>query len=277
MSTHGLAAQQAALAALLRRSASLAGDPAATAVATEIAAGNARLSPAQQVDIYREQFLLRHVDVLRDDFASLVHLLGDEPFRELAHAYLGAHPPRSFTLRDLGHGLARFVAEQGPWRDDPLLADLARVEWAFVEAFDAPALPLLDPRDLAAIPEEAWPRVTLTLQPAVQRVALTFPAHEYRLAVRSDAQPARPSARASCAVVYRGRDALQCLELERNAYALLDELARGTPLGEACEVSARTSGASLDTFEAALGGWFQQWTSLGWIARVDVVSLGPEA
>jgi Putative DNA-binding domain len=257
-----LAEQQAALADVLRRTSSLSGDEEAASIATAIAAGNDRLSPTEQVDIYREQYFLRHIDVLREDFASLEHILGDEAFGPLARAYLAAHPPRSFTLRDLGHAMAQFLGENAPWRADPLLGDLARIEWAFVEAFDAPAAPFLEPTALAAIPEEAWPDVRLALQPSLQRLALAFPAHEYRLAVHNHEHPGRPEPRPSFVVVYRGPEALHSLELSAEPYALLDELARGTALGDACERAAPTSGA-------AIAGWFQQWTSLGWISRVE--------
>lgn len=267
MSCDGLAAQQSALAQLLRRASPIAGDPEAVSMASEIAAGNPRLSPAQQVDIYREQYLLRHVDALREDFGALAHLLDEDAFYELAFAYLAAHPPSSFTLRDLGRAMTPFVTNQAPWSEDPLLGALTLVEWAFVEAFDALQEPPLDPRALAAIPEDAWPGVRLTFQPAVKRLAMALPAHEYRLAVRAGGRPQRPPPRATFVVVYRGPEDLRCLELDAPAYVLLDELARGTPLGEACEAAAATSGAPLDTLQAALGGWFQQWASLGWISR----------
>ncbi len=270
MSAGELAAQQAALADLIRRATSLATDAHAAARASLIAAGSARLSPVAQVDIYREQYFLRHLDVLRGDFGSLAHLLGAAGFEELAYPYLAAHPPSSFTMRDLGLAMAAFVKEEGPWAEDPLLCDLARVEWAFVEAFDAPQAQALDPRALASVPEDAWPGVHVVLQPSVRRLALAYPAHEYRLGVRNGEHPQRPEGKPSFIVVHRGPSALHCLDLPADAYALLDELARGTPLGEACEAAAATSGASHETFEAALGAWFQRWTSLGWISRVEV-------
>ena len=74
-----------------------------------IVAGNDRLTPAEQAEIYREQFWLRHRDVLRDDYPALRHLIGDEPFDDLVRAYLEACPPRSYTLRDLGDRLAEFA------------------------------------------------------------------------------------------------------------------------------------------------------------------------
>lgn len=264
-----LARSQAALAEIMRRATTLVDDAGATDIATEIAAGNERLSPVEQVDIYREQFFLRHIDALRDDFRSIEHLLGDEAFEELARAYLAAHPPTSFTLRDLGHAMEAFVARTAPWSSDPLVADLARTEWAFVEAFDAPSAPPLDPASLARIPEDAWPAVRIALQPAMQRLALGHAAHDYRLAVKKDEHPERPEPAPWFVVVYRGPEALQFIDVEPEAFALLEELARGTPLGEACERVATSQGAAPEALEAKLGGWFQDWTRFGWISRVD--------
>jgi len=266
-----LASLQRALADVLRGATSVAADPESSALAEGIASGNERLTPAMQVDIYREQFFLRHLDVLREDFRSLAHLLGDDAFESLAKAYLQAFPPRSFTLRDLGKDLSGFVASVRPWADDTLLADLACVEWAFVEAFDAPSAPALDLASVANVPEEAWPAARVVLQPSVQRVSLRHAAHDYRLAIRNDeAVSGPPEARPSCVVVFRGPKALECLELEAEAYALLDELAGGTPLGEACERVAAVSSVTEEAFQEKVGAWFQQWTALGLISRVEL-------
>lgn len=238
-----------------------------------IAPGSARLTPAMQLAIYREQFVLRHVRALREDFLSLENALGEARFESLAAAYVQQFPPSSFTLRDLGASLVRFVEEALPWSDDPLLADLARVEWAFVEAFDAPDGPALTLESLSSLAEDDWPSVRLVLQPSVQRLALAYPAHDQRLAARAAGAGAPPVPRAeprtSHVVVFRGKQRLECLDVEAVAYALLDELARGAPLGEACERVFALSRAPEGAFGAKVGAWFQQWTALGWLGRVE--------
>ena len=266
-----LAAMQRALTELLRSPDSIAADSERSAFAEGLASASDRLTPAMQLDIYREQFFLRHLDVLHEDFRSLAHRLGDGAFETLAKAYLKAFPPRSFTLRDLGAELPGFVASTAPWNGDTLLADLARVEWAFVEAFDAASEPALDLAAVASVPEEAWPSARLVLQPSVQRVALRHAAHDYRHAIRNGEPVAGPpEARASFVVVFRGRSALEHVELEAEAYALLGELASGTPLGEACERVAASSGATEEAFQEKVGAWFQQWTALGFLGRVEL-------
>jgi hypothetical protein len=267
-----LEAIQRTLAELFRRASPVRDDDACATLAAGIASGSERLSAADQVDVYREQYLLRHLDVLREDFLTLEHALADAAFEALATSYLQAFPPRSFSLRDLGAELPRFVADTAPWSADPLLADLARLEWAFVEAFDAPDAPALDLATVAGVPEDAWPSVRLSLQPSVQRLALAYPVHASRLAVRSASAEAvtRPAPSPTYLVVHRSAARLHCATLDRDAYALLDELARGTLLGDACERVASASGASAESFEAKVGAWFQEWSALGWLSRVEL-------
>ena len=257
------------------------GEHAEIALATPaLVAGNARLSPVQQLDIYREQFWLRHVAVMEEDFVSLHTLLGHDAFHDLSRDYLTAHPPRSFTLRDLGADLATFLATSPKYEGDALLADLARLEWCFVEAFDAPEAPPLDVSRIAAAREEDWPGARLVLHPSVQRVALAHPAHEYRAAARrchSDGgdAPAQPSPSRTYVVVYRGPEVLHYIDLEPPAFALLDALASGIPLEKACERAAAEAGIDdASQLEAQVGAWFQQWTGLGWVSEVRFAAAG---
>jgi hypothetical protein len=263
-----LAETQAVLADALRRASSLKRDPESVARAERIASGNARLSAVEQVDIYREQFWLRHVDVLRDDFAALEYALGEDAFERLVRAYLMACPSASFTLRDLGERMTEFLESRAPWSEDTFLAALARVEWAFVDAFDGPDSPPFDPATIAGVAEDAWPGARIVLHSALQRLSLAWPAHDYRIAARKDEKPVRPDPRACHVVVYRGPELLHCLEIDNDAWAMLDELAKATPLGEACERAAAASGTDPATFQGRLAGWFSEWTSLGWIRAV---------
>lgn len=272
-----LASTQRLVADLVRGPSAIEGDAAQAAIAELVATGNSRLSAAKQLEIYREQFFLRHVEVLRDDLKALEHLLGDDGFEALARAYLAAHPPTSFTLRDLGADVASFVATTAPWSEDPFVTDVARVEWAFVEAFDALDAPAIDAASIAAIAEDQWSAARIVLHPSMQRLALAHPAHDYRLAARASADAenllalatlAPPDPQPTYVVVYRDGGSLLCLDVEPNAFALLEELAGGATLGDACERVARASGESEATFEAKVAEWFQTWTTLGWISRI---------
>lgn len=179
---------------------------------------------------YREQFVLRHVAVLEQDFPAVLRAVGHDAFHALARRYLAARPPASFTLRDLGQAFAPFL-------EDPVLRDVARLEWAMVEAFDGPdALPL-DPASIAGVPESAWPNARIELQPSLQRLVLDHPTKRH-------------------VVVFRGTQR----DLEEAAYALLDAIANGATLEEACERVAPP--------REEIAAWFRSWTEAGWISKI---------
>jgi len=261
-----LADLQSYFVSAVQRPRTLTGDPDAVAKAKTIATGNDRVPPVGQLDIYREQFWLRHVGSLDEDYPTLRHLLGQSGFHDLCVAYLEAHPSRSFLLRDLGDKMADFVASVAPYEGDPLLEDCARTEWAFIEAFDAADAPRFDPSVLASIDDDAWPLVTIAFPPALRRLALRYPAHDFRTSVRKGEDPPRPPRRDAWVVVFRD-DLVRYIDVDAASFALLGELAAGAPLGAACERVAEAAGGE-DALQAALPGWFETWTRYGWIAEL---------
>jgi hypothetical protein len=261
---------QAFLGAVIPSTDPIATDRVAAAETANVVSQGVRLSPIEQLEIYREQYWLRHIGAMKEDFVTVHHLLGDDAFRSLCTGYFAAHPARSFTLRDLGSDFAQFVLGTEPWAKEPLIGDCVNVEWAFVEAFDAPDAPPLDPRSIAEAPEEAWGSARITLHPSVQLVALSYPVHDYRRDVRDEKSPERPVPKPTFLVVYRGPERLMYIDIEPLAFEILQCLSRAEPLAAACEHAALEVGVT-DTseLERKVGAWFQSWAAYGWISRVD--------
>jgi hypothetical protein len=243
-----------------------------------IIAGNDRLSPEEQAEIYREQFWLRHSDVLRDDFPGLRHLLGDTRFDELMRAYLSACPPNSYTLRDLGQRLAEFAAEYPdfPEQLEGSARDLARFELAFVDIFDGPEVSPIDAETVSDIPPDAWPSAKLTLRPLLTLLRLAHPVHRYRTAVKKAAADEEdvtldvPPAEPTVVALWRGAD-LRVLyrSITAQEAAMVDALRGGSTLGEACATVAEgLDDSEQQALAGRLGAWFQGWAKRGWIVDV---------
>jgi Putative DNA-binding domain len=228
------------------------------------------MTPRDRLEVYRATFWWRHLASLEEDFPTLIAVLGGKAaFRRLASGYLAAFPPRTWDLQRLGADLPAFVASRTPWSDDPLAGDASRLDWAFMEAFDAADAPPFDPRVLASAPEEAWPAAHVDFHPSVRPLALRHPAHELREAVRRGEEPARPGPVPTHLVVHRDAACfLHVVQVEPPALALLETLRQGAPLGEACEACARATSQDPLDVGARLGGWFQDWTALGWVSAV---------
>jgi putative DNA-binding protein len=261
-----LAEIQDQFAKTVLKKAAVLDDPRSFRVAQTLATGNARMTPVEQLEVYREQFLLRHIGSFREDFPTVEHLLGTKKFEDMCGDYLRALPPASFALRDASDRMASFLETTAPFRDDALLADCANVEWAFIEAFDAADVPPLDVSMLASIDEDAWDRAKIIFHPSVRFLNLKYPAHIFRSALRGNEKPGRPQLTPTCVVTFRGADSLRYLEIEPAAFALLTALARGKALGEAGEQAEKIDA---DVGEK-IGGWFQMWTANGWLAKIRV-------
>jgi hypothetical protein len=261
-----LAEIQAQLAKTVQQNVSIVDDPKSFRIAQTLATGNVRMMPTDQLEVYREQFFLRHIGSLREDFPTIDHLVGRKKFDDLCRAYLRAVPPASFALRDASDRMAKFLEVAEPYRDDPFLADCAKVEWAFIEAFDAADAPPLDVSVLATIDEDAWDRAQIAFHPSVRFLSLSAPAHTFRTAVRGNEKPARPPAQPVCVVTFRAPDTLRYVEIEPAAFALLAALSSGAMLGAAGEEAAKIDAAVGEK----IGGWFQMWTANGWIAKIVV-------
>jgi hypothetical protein len=269
---------QTKLARFLLRRRDLTKDAEAREFAREHVAGNARVSPVEQLEIYREQYWLRHTGSLVEDFPGVGGILERSDWERLVEEYLLAHPPATFSLRELGEHLPEF-AETCDWMPHrELVVDMARLEWAHVEVFDAPEPTPLDPEKLRAVPEDAWEQVRLVPNPALRLVGVAYPVAPLRrrlLLAQSATSPSDeaiplPDRESHHYAVCRRNLAIEHDELDPRAFALLSKLCRGAPLGEACESLASELSVEPEVIARELETWFATFT-----ARAYLVDLVP--
>ncbi len=262
------------MASALRRRSAVEKDAELTTEARARLTGNERVPPEEQLEIYREQFWLRHTSSLLEDFEGLAGVIGQRQWERLVEGYLEAHPPASFTLRDLGSRMPEYVEQQTWLSHYSLCVDMARVEWCYVEVFDAADSAPLDPAALAAIPEDAWPGARLELAPALRMLRVGYPVAALRRELRTntgnDSVPI-PEREPQNLVVYRAKNRNMYHQvLSDAAYALLSALKDGMALVPACERALAINPKAESTLEASVGEWFRDWTERGFVARVVV-------
>jgi hypothetical protein len=272
------AALQAEMAALLRRRRDLGRDAEALRFAAEHLGGNERLTGVEQLEIYREQFYLRHTASLVEDFPGVGGILGQEDWDRLVWDYLERVPPTSFDLGDLGAGLADFI-EACVWLDHrDLVADMARLEYSHMEVFDAPDAARLDPAKLGAVPEDAWEHARLVPDPGLRVLKLGYPVTALRRQIvvqQADADApaiALPAPEKNFFAVHRRERAIFHDRLEPRAHALLSAIVGGEPLGLACASAARALDITVEALAADLEHWFADWSARGYLVDVIVAS-----
>lgn len=156
------------------------GQPTATMVSRYIKP-SATLTSFERLEIYNRQYWFRVLDGLSEDYPGLSAIVGPDRFEALIRAYLADNPSISFTLRNLGKRLPSWIARHPEFtgRRHDLAVDAARVEWAYVEAFDGASLPPLTESDATLVS----PATVLALQPHLQLLHLRYPVDDIVIAV----------------------------------------------------------------------------------------------
>jgi hypothetical protein len=276
-----------------------AGDGRAmTTVAESFIAPNSRLSAFERLEIYNRQYWYRVLDALIEDFRALRAVVGGSAFQAMSIAYLTAHPSRSFTMRNLGSKLPEWLAanRQFTGRRHRLAMDVARIEWAFVEAWDGADYPPLTIDQIGTLDGGS----RLALQPHLRLIALDYPADDLVLALHDrekrgtseaghmrdegseEAEGGNPDApaklprlraRPTWLAAHRVDLSVYYRRLQREEFLTLGAIRQGLGLNEAIEAGFQDSPAPASRRPRMVGEWFSNWAELGWICAPELESL----
>src|SRR5258708_39326377 len=142
-----------------------------------------RLCSLGRLEIYNRQYWFRVLDCLYDDYPGLRAVVGERKFLKLARAYLARYPSDSYTLRDLGSRLEKFLQDEPNWSAprQELALDMVRFEWAQVVAFDGPAEEPITPDEILDTPPD---KLKLRLQPYLSLLELDFEVDDFLIAIK---------------------------------------------------------------------------------------------
>jgi hypothetical protein len=221
--------------------------------------GTARVPVATRLAIYGGAYRSRLADALAANFPALARLLGEADFRRLAGEYVAAHDSPFFSIRYYGDALAQFLATREDYAAAPVLAELARWEWAMTSVFDAADATPLAHETLAGLPPQQWARLRFSFHPSLQRLTLWWNVPQLWQALTDDIE--RPAA--SLAVeplewlLWRQDLSSYFRSLPQSEAAALDGALRGWPFGELCELLCEELGDAAAPAQAAtlLRGW----------------------
>ena len=147
------------------------------------------------------------------------------------------------------------------------MAELARLEWAFTLAFDAPQGDPLVVQDMATLPPEDWPGLQVQFVPSVQQVLCDFNGLGIWRASKGewDFPGSEALPLAQVCLVWRHQNVCQYRSLEPpEASALAGMATTGWSFSELCAELAVTyqEGAPLQAVT-----WLKQWIQDGLLQR----------
>lgn len=131
---------------------------------------------ARRFAVYRNNVVAGLIETLSAAFPAVRRIVGDEFFRAMARIYVADHSPESPIMLDYGAGFPDFIERFEPAATLPYLADVARIERAWTEAYHAAEASPLDPAALARFAPGELPALRLRLHPSVRLVRSRFPA-----------------------------------------------------------------------------------------------------
>ncbi len=134
-----------------------------------------KLSAEARLEIYRHNVFTNLSNALGDIFPVVKRVVGEGFFREAARVFIRDVPSTSGDLNRYGAAFGDFLAAYPHAAELPYLADVARMEWAWQEAFHAAEAAPLDLARLAAIPAERHGGLRFVLHPSARLLASDYP------------------------------------------------------------------------------------------------------
>jgi hypothetical protein len=259
-------------------------------VAASFIAPNSKLSSFERLEIYNRQYWFRILNALAEDFPALRSVIGGRAFDAMSVAYLSVYPSKSFTLRNLGSKLPEWL-EKNPHfagRRASFAQDVARIEWAFVEAFDAAEREPLTLEQISTLDGSSH----LALQPHLQLIELEYPVDDLVLNLHKaekrqateaglkheedDHAPAKlPVLRRkpTWLAAHRVDFSVYYLRLKRGEFHTLRAICAGRPIAEAIEAGVTNARVPASRRPQLVRQWFTAWAELGWICAPDLDQL----
>lgn len=239
-----LAILQRSFAAALRADAvdhdAILGD----SVIREIATMPGDLAATRRLSIYRNHHRLSLTAALATHYPSIRAVIGEEAFEQLALDFVVQFPPQDARLACYGAGFATFLAAEARLSDLAYLVDVARLDWALIQAQIADDDRAMLVPDLAAFGEDLS-AMRFRLHPAATLIRSHYPLLAIRhLALSAERQAGEGQAgetdemvdldAGGCdLLVLRQAGSPTWLILAEEARTFLSALAMGIPMGDA--------------------------------------------
>jgi hypothetical protein len=213
---------------------------------------------------YRHAYSSHLKEALRENYPVLCRALGDDAFDAVAEAYVACTPSRTPSIRWYGGALADWMARDGA-DVHPALADLAKLEWALREAFDAADDPVADAAQLAQVAGERWPDLRFALHASARVIQLDWTVEPaWRALDRfvpggEEAEPEvpEPVPHPHSLLVWRRGLQPTFRSLEEDEALAFEALRAGASFGEMCAQLAERAGDEAAGLLAV--GFLRQW------------------
>ncbi len=187
--------------------------------------------------VYRNNVFVSLTNALARRFPVTERLVGADFFRGTARAYAADHKPTSPLMFEYGDTFADFVETFPPAASVPYLADVARLEAAWSDAYHAADASPLQPEDLARLDPEDVEGIVLQPHPAARLIRSVHPIGSIWGAHQGTEPPQIGTRTAETVLVVRPDHDVSVHILPAGDASFAEALLGGEPLGVAAQAA----------------------------------------
>lgn len=216
-----------------------ADQPATRALSQHVNA-TAGLSSLQHLQIYQRAVMSTLERALEQIYPVCLQLVGEEFFGGMARIFARQYPSLSPDLADYGNEFAEFISTFKPAEDLPYLADVARLEWRWHRAFNAPDEQPMDAAALTAVPAEDIGRIAFRLPASASLLQSRYPVQRIWAVNQPDwtgDQHVDLGSGGLNMLVWRKGHDMRIDDIDDAVWTLLNMIQRGATMAELAEIA----------------------------------------
>jgi hypothetical protein len=228
--------------------------------------GSLVLPVRQGIEAYRTSVDGKLRRSLEQIYPVSYRLVGEDFFQAMASAFLEHGVSRSPDLGDYGAEFPAFLSDFRPARSLPYLVDVARLEWLWHRAFNAPDQARFNLEALARVPPEHWDRLVFRLPAGAALIASDYPIHriwEVNSIPAASHDVIDLDQGGIRIFVWRDGHTTRLDLLSELEWQLLQAFSSGVPFGELCRQSSDRSGTTIAEL-------LPLWVQRGWLCDFNL-------
>lgn len=189
-----------------------------------------------RLHIYKNAYQMRFKETIESDHQILGTYLGDDLFDQMVSGYIKAFPSINTSLRNFADLLPKFLAENLPFKNYPLISELAYFERLLMVAFDAKDTERFTRESLLKIPHEQWPELVFRFHPSVQIASFDFNTVETWQALKQEQAPEPAFKTVNVWLLWRNNDRLtQFRSISPQEHHLINMMLSGNDFANLCD------------------------------------------
>ncbi len=224
------------------------------------------LENSDRLAIYQNAYFIRLKEVIDSDHPVLGLFLGDDLFDLMVKNYVKKYPSKYKSLRHFGDRLPQFLQDELPFKDNQIIASIARFERELMNVFDGEDSSFANFEDLQQIAPNEWPELKFRLNTSRLKFFTRFNTIEIWQSLKSKKTPPEVlSGDEKNWIIWRNKELVtefkhfSSLELK-----LFEAFEKGQTLAQASEILVELE----EEAGAFLINSLQQWFSSGLIAEI---------